>query len=316
MRRSKRKKKVLTAVLAVLTLLLAVLLTASLLLNSRLRQQYGRREAAWNARMEEYQQETDRLETQVADLEEQLAKLQESQAEQEAREAAASAVLESIQEYPAGELLEEDQLDQGALEKYFTASEIQEGDAVYQRIIGKSYRENPNIGLEELRYLKMPHYNFDGQIQVGEMIVHADIAQDVLDIFRELFLQQYQIQSMYLVDNYWTGDGNTTDTASIEVNNTSAFNYRPITGGSSLSNHAFGRAIDINPQQNPYVHYDSSGNPSWSHENANDYIDRSSGMPHMITHEDPCYQIFSEYGFTWGGDWNNPKDYQHFEKRS
>lgn len=312
MRRSKRKRSFLTAALTGIILLLTALLTASIWMNHSLRQQNGRREAAWNARLEEYRQEAEQLKEQTADLQEQLLELQEEQA---AKEEAAPDVLESIREYPAGEILAEEQLDHSALEQYFTASEIVEGDAVYQRIIGKSYRENPDIGLEELRYLKMPHYNFEGKIQVGEMIVHADISQEVLDIFRELFEQQYQIQSMYLVDNYWTGDGNTTDTASIEVNNTSAFNYRPVTGGTSLSNHAFGRAIDINPQQNPYVRYDGSGNPSWSHENADDYIDRSSGLPHMITHEDLCYQIFSEHGFRWGGDWNNPKDYQHFEKQ-
>jgi len=57
-----------------------------------------------------------------------------------------------------------------------------------------------------------------------------------------------------------------------------------------------------------------SGSPVWSHENANDYIDRTTGLPHVITHDDVCYQIFKKYGFTWGGDWNTIKDYQHFEK--
>lgn len=90
--------------------------------------------------------------------------------------------------------------------------------------------------------------------------MNADLAEDYTNIFRELFEVEYEIQSMYLIDNYWTGDGDTSDTASIEVNNTSAFCYRAVTGGTKLSNHAFGRAIDINPQQNPYVSY-SSGSP-------------------------------------------------------
>ena len=191
--------------------------------------------------------------------------------------------------------------------------QIEEGDNLHRRIDGKSYRDNPYVPLSSLRYLKMPHYNFDGRIQVGEMIVNKDIQDDVISIFKELFRSGYQIQSIYLIDNYWTGDAETSDSASIDENNTSAFCYREISGGGNLSNHAYGRAIDINPQQNPYVSY-SSGSPKWEHSNANDYIKRDTGLPHVITHEDLAYKLFAKHGFRWGGDWNNPKDYQHFDK--
>ena len=120
---------------------------------------------------------------------------------------------------------------------------------------------------------------------------------------------------MYLIDEFWTGNGNDSDTASCDANNTSAFCYRAITGGGELSNHAFGRAIDINPQQNPYVTY-RGGRAYWYHENATDFIDRDAGLPHMITHDDLCFRLFTEHGFSWGGDWENVKDYQHFEKES
>lgn len=213
-----------------------------------------------------------------------------------------------------GTILSTDQLNFDELSRYFTAVPIEAGDAVYSRINGKSWQENDHISLSDLRYLKVLHYNFGGQIQVGELIVNKSIAEDVISIFEELFSCGYQIQSMYLIDNYWTGDPDDSDTASIDANNTSAFCYRPITNGTKLSNHAYGLAIDINPQQNPYVSY-SSGSPKWYHENANDYIARDTGRPHVITHEDAAFLIFQKYGFTWGGDWNNPKDYQHFEKR-
>ena len=184
---------------------------------------------------------------------------------------------------------------------------------MYERINGRSYRDNPHIGLEELRYLKMLHYNFDGQIQVGEMIVNESIQEDVLEIFQALLREEYEIQSMYLIDDYWTGDAEDSDTESVDANNTSAFCYREITGGGNMSNHAYGLAIDLNPQQNPYVSY-RTGEPVWWHENANDYIDRDAGLPHMITHEDLAYELFTQHGFEWGGDWDSPKDYQHFEK--
>jgi len=196
---------------------------------------------------------------------------------------------------------------------YFTINEIVQGDAVYERINGRSYRENPNVALSDLRYLTVLHYNFDGLVQTGEIIVNASIAEDTVAVFKELFSKRYQIFSMYLVDNYWTGDGESSDTASIEVNNTSAFNYREITGGGSLSNHAYGRAIDINPQQNPYVTYNGDI-PTYWHTNAAPYIDRTSGDPHVIVEGDVCYNAFIAHGFSWGGHWDNPVDYQHFEK--
>lgn len=215
---------------------------------------------------------------------------------------------------PAGTEISADSLDLSDIGRYVTISGISEGDAVYARINGRSYRANDNVALSDLRYIVLPHYNFSGNIQVGELIVNKSIADDVKSAFVELFNAKYQIEKMHLVDDYWTGDGESTDTNSIEHNNTSSFNYRAATGSSHLSQHAYGRAIDLNPQQNPYVSY-SSGAPKWSHANANDYIDRSSGKAHVITHADPAYKVFAARGFTWGGDWNTIKDYQHFERR-
>lgn len=218
----------------------------------------------------------------------------------------------SIDTAVVGQILEEASV-LGKEEYYFKAYDIMEGDSIFQRINGKSYYENGNIGLSDLKYLKMIHYNFSQQIQVGEMIVNAEIAEDVIQIFKELFAIRYEIQSMRLIDDYWTGDGDSSDSNSIDHNNTSAFCYREITGGGNLSNHAYGRAIDLNPQQNPYVWY-SNGQAQWSHENAAAYIDRNSDDPHMIKEGDSCYNIFAKYGFSWGGLWNGIKDYQHFEK--
>lgn len=222
-----------------------------------------------------------------------------------------AAIAANWETIPAGTVISASSIDFNNLSQYFVAYEI--SDEVFAFINGKSYQENPNVGLDDLRYLKLLHYNFNHELQVGELIVAADLQSDFIGIFTELFVAEYEIQSMYLPDNYWTGDPTTTDSASIDVNNTSCFMYRPATGSGNLSKHAYGRAIDINPQQNPYVSY-TSGSPVWYHENANDYIDRTTGLPHVITEEDICYQIFTKYGFTWGGAWTNIKDYQHFQK--
>lgn len=252
--------------------------------------------------------ETETAETNPIEIEPEGTKAAETKAAE-----TGPAFLESLSGLSPGTVLSEEELDFDNLDQYFMVWEIEEGDNLYERINGKSYKKNDYVPLESLRYLKMPHYNFDGQIQVGEMIVSQDILEDVFAIFKELFQQKYQIQSMYLVDNYWTGDPDTTDSASIDVNNTSAFCFRMATGSGHLSNHAYGKAIDINPQQNPYVSY-STGEPKWAHSNADPYIDRTTGLPHVITHDDLAFKLFKERGFRWGGDWNNPKDYQHFDK--
>lgn len=271
----------------------------------------------------EMSEEIVKLEEETAKLQQQITELQSTQIVQ-TEQSQEDAMLQP----PAGDtILSGDVLDSlaigqivdefsviGSEEQYFKAYEIVEGDAVYNRINGKSYYPNNDIGLSDLRYLKLAHYNFEHQVQIGELIVNAAIYEDVLNVFRELFDIEYEIQSMRLIDDYWTGDGISSDSNSIEYNNTSAFCYRLSTGGQSLSNHALGRAIDINPQQNPYVWYTGDGSPQWSHENASSYVDRTTGDPHVIVENDACYNIFKKYGFGWGGLWQNPVDYQHFEK--
>ncbi len=217
-------------------------------------------------------------------------------------------------ELAAGTVLTEKQA-QAALdapEDYFAAVPI--SDEVFARIDGKTYPEGCPVELDSLRYLQVLHYNFDHEIQVGELIVNADLSEDFLEIFRLLFDAEYEIFSMYLPEEFWTGDAQSTDTASMEANNTSAFSYRQISGGGSLSNHATGRAVDINPLQNPCCEVGSDGSLSCEIEASAPYLDRSGNLDHVITADDLCFLLFTEYGFTWGGSWHSPVDYQHFER--
>ena len=208
------------------------------------------------------------------------------------------------------------QIDPTDIGRYFTSSMIVEGDEIFNRIIDRSFRYNDNIQLEELRYIKLIHWNYDGQTQVGELIVNAAIEADIIDIFMQFYMSGYQVKSMRLIDDFWQGDGDSSDFESIDNNNTSAFCYRNVTGSSNLSNHAYGLAIDLNPLENPYVRIDGDGYGTSAHANAQAFNNNRSSaeMPHVIDHEDLAYQLFIQHGFTWGGDWNNPKDYQHFQK--
>ena len=189
----------------------------------------------------------------------------------------------------------------------FSKQEI--SDSIYVRIHGKSFKENGSILREELRYLRVLHYNYEGQVLKGELICHKTVADDLLVIFRELYQAKYPIERMVLVDEY-----DADDEASMRANNSSAFNFRYISGTKTLSRHSRGMAIDINPLYNPYVRH-RGGRTLVEPTNAQAYVDRTKDFPYKIVKGDLCYRLFKKYGFTWGGDWKNSKDYQHFEKR-
>lgn len=167
------------------------------------------------------------------------------------------------------------------------------------------------ISYDDLRYMNVLYYDFNGEVQTGELICNKGIARDLVEIFYELYLNEYQIEKIRLIDEY-AGD----DTASMEDNNTSCFNYRVVDGTNSLSKHALGCAIDINPFYNPYIVFDKTGNGNdyISPKGSEIYVDRSQNFPYKIDENDLCYKLFKEHGFTWGGDWNSCKDYQHFQK--
>lgn len=217
----------------------------------------------------------------------------------------------------AGAIVEKATIDAQNLDVYFTSSELTEVQK--EAMNGKSYIENPDISYDDLRYIKVLHYNFRHQIQVGELVVNQAIAEDCCQIFMELFQEEYEINSMYLIDRYYEKDqarnGEQVDICSINDDNTSAFHYRKIAGTEVLSNHAYGMAIDINPLENPYVkEADLQQTVASPYKDYNSYKDRTAQRAHMISKDDACYRIFKAHGFQWGGEWNGNKDYQHFEK--
>ena len=188
----------------------------------------------------------------------------------------------------------------------FTYSELPQD--IVEKISGVSYVDNSNISLDELRYCKILYNDFDGNVQNGELICNDQIAQDLLEIFYELYNSGYQIESVKLIDEY---DGD--DTASMLANNTSCFNYRVVEGTQKLSKHAYGLAIDLNPFYNPYITYNKDGSQNISPAGSEAYADRDSSFPYKIDENDLAYKLFTEHGFKWGGNWNSVKDYQHFE---
>lgn len=160
------------------------------------------------------------------------------------------------------------------------------------------------ITYDDLRHVVVTHLGFDGESYQGNLIVNKDVADEVVDIFKEVYESKYPIQQMKLMNEY-----NNNDDESMKANNTSGFNYRDIAGTDTLSYHAYGLAIDINPLMNPYV-VDDLVSPA----EGESYADRSTSKEGMITEGDALHEAFLKRGWKWGGYWKNSKDYQHFSK--
>ena len=171
-------------------------------------------------------------------------------------------------------------------------------------IYGRTFRSYAPFELCFLTYLNISFVDFEGNDQTGNMIVAAEIGEEVLEIFQEIYESGFPIYSIKLMDYF---DG--VDYYSLAANNSSAFNFRYIAGTNRLSRHAFGMAIDINPIQNPYIRGETI-KPSAGEV----YIDRSYIRPGMISPGDAVYTAFTSRGWTWGGNWTTPRDYHHFER--
>lgn len=182
-------------------------------------------------------------------------------------------------------------------------------DTILTRMINKSYKPEADFSLDQLVYVSVLHYDFKGQVKTGELVVNHRIAHKVLSIFCELFDAKYPIEKLRLIDEY-----DADDDRSMEDNNSSAFNYRTIAGTTQLSNHATGLAIDINPLYNPYIQV-RDGKTNIYPASGVAYTDRSKANPYFIHKNDVCYNAFIKHGFTWGGEWDPSKDYQHFEHK-
>lgn len=171
--------------------------------------------------------------------------------------------------------------------------------------LGLSWREGCPVGPDQLRLVRMSVLGFDGKVYRGELIVATSVVRDVVGTFAELYYHRYPIERMLTVEKY-----DADDDKSMEANNTSAFNCRPITGGTAWSNHSYGKAIDVNPVQNPYISRSGAVYPP----NGAPYVDRTRTDPGLIHADDSTVRAFEARGWDWGGYWTTPIDYQHFEK--
>lgn len=168
-------------------------------------------------------------------------------------------------------------------------------------VISRStWNEECPVNATELAYAQVSFFGFDGEFHTGEMLVHRDSAEDLVNIFAQLHEMRFPIEQMEIVSNADLALG-----PDGKPNNTTAFTCRRSVSSSRWSRHAFGDAIDINPFHNPYV----SGDLILPTQ-AGAYIDRDRDVPGLISQD--VVALFADIGWGWGGEWNSVKDWMHF----
>lgn len=167
---------------------------------------------------------------------------------------------------------------------------------------GELWHPGCPVPLTDLRLLTMRFHDFDGAVQQGRMVVNRTVAKDVIGVFRAIFEAGFPIQRMDVTDLY---PPQQRPERLRDV--TSSFNCRNAKGSSSWSQHAYGLAVDINPQENPYVK-DGTITP----QPGKAFVDRSQDLQGMIKESDPVVSAFDRIEWGWGGRWHTLKDYMHF----
>jgi peptidoglycan L-alanyl-D-glutamate endopeptidase CwlK len=170
----------------------------------------------------------------------------------------------------------------------------------------------PEELLGDMQVLAVTYLGFDGKTHQGQMVVHKDVSEDVQGLFTLAQEVQFPIEKVIPIANpIYAWD----DAVSCDDNNSSGFNYRHISGDPNrLSNHAKGRAFDLNPVQNIYIRYDKDLKEVFRAPATGVYDPTIPGTLHA-TH--PLVLFLKERGWEWGGDWapeSGRVDYQHFEK--
>jgi len=172
-----------------------------------------------------------------------------------------------------------------------------------RQMTGVSWRPGCPVQLRDLRVVTATHHGFDGRDRTGRLIVHRDVAAKMLGALRRLYADDFPIRRIVPIDAYGG-----SDFRSIEADNTSAFNCRFVDGTTRYSEHAYGRAIDVNPIENPYV----TRSGATSHPASRSYVRRAPLRPGMAAEGRALVRAFDAIGWGWGGRWSGVKDYQHF----
>jgi len=167
-----------------------------------------------------------------------------------------------------------------------------------------SWRAGCPVSPSQLRRLRVGYWGFDGRAHTGALVVNADAVGDLVRVFSRLYTARFPIRRMRPIEAY-----RGRDEPSLKADNTSAFNcrYAVASGPRRWSVHAFGRAIDVNPVENPYL---EGGRVHPRGGRA--YLKRTRVRAGMAVPGGLLVRAFASVGWSWGGRWTGSPDYQHF----
>jgi hypothetical protein len=176
---------------------------------------------------------------------------------------------------------------------------IIDSDMTFEQAVANS--PAPKAVLDSLCLIDVKYYSFDGKIHKGQLVIHKAVKKDIVEIFDLIFKEKFPIgKAIPIVKYKWSDD------ASMEDNNTSSFNYRFIAGTKRISNHSYGKAIDINPFKNPVIHNDGSISPKGAKYD--------TSKPGTFSVKNVIVQEFLKRGWRWGRNFSEYKDNHHFDK--
>ena len=172
-------------------------------------------------------------------------------------------------------------------------------------LLGRSWRPGCPVPVADLRIVGLTYRHFDGSVRDGVLVLHKDVVTRARPVFAAMYATRFPLRRVRPVTDYGASDDR-----SMAADNTSGFNCRPAVaaGRPTWSRHAYGRAVDVNPVENPYLFRGKVLPPAGT-----PYADRRRHRPGMIVKGGVVHRVFTRAGFRWGGTWSSP-DYQHFDR--
>lgn len=144
------------------------------------------------------------------------------------------------------------------------------------------------------------YLGFDGRTHQGQIVCAKPVCDELVQWFSELETAKFPLRSVKPISVFGG-----SDSASMAADNTYCFAHRGIWGSRRLSWHASGRAIDINPQENPAFKR-GTVTPAGAR------LDHA--VPGTLSDTSVAVRRLKARGWHWGAHWRRVQDWQHFEK--
>ena len=169
-----------------------------------------------------------------------------------------------------------------------------------EKMNGRSWHDGCPVPLDDLVSIRLEYVDFDDVAHAGALVMHRRVANEIVEIFGELFAAGFEIERMQPYEDFPVGEYAAS-------NDTVGFYCRQAQDNPKVfSSHAYGISVDVNAMTNPY--HDPSG--WWP---AGSDGERNRSAPGLLDAGSEAVKIFMRHGWIWGG-LLNPPDYMHFGK--